>query len=224
MSAEPSLTEPLRYRPEFTPAHQHRLQELAVIKTQVHSNLEAAAHDIRSALAGSILPAILLTNSGHDAPIDKTVWRSAKGLEYVWSGRVRMQMPKQYDGMTEGQALIRDSDFGAWITWIIDSHASLSTAESAHVPHQTPELPSPANSIASSATVTRGTSRGGRPVAYDWNAFNREVVRLANTIDGLPPRPELQRHMLEWCERTWGKSPADSTVRERIALIYPEGG
>ena len=222
-ASEPSLTEPFSYRPEFTPAHEHRLKELAVIKVQVRSNLEAAAHEIRSALADNILPAILLTDSGHDVPIDKKPWRSAKGLDYVWSGRVRMQMPEQYDGTTEGQALIKDSDFGAWITWIIDSHASLSTAESAHVPQQTLEPPSPANSIASPATATRRMNRGGRPVAWDWVAFNREVVRLANTIDGLPTRAELQRQMLDWCERTWGKSPAESTVREHIALIYPEG-
>jgi hypothetical protein len=66
-------------------------------------------------------------------------------------------------------------------------------------------------------------NRGGRPAVWDWDAFNREVVRLANTINGLPPRAELQRHMLDWCEQTWGESPAESTVRERIARIYPEG-
>ena len=65
-------------------------------------------------------------------------------------------------------------------------------------------------------------NRGGRPAAWDWDAFIREVVRLANSVDGLPSRADLQRHMLEWCELTWGKSPADSTVRDQIAQIYPE--
>jgi hypothetical protein len=62
---------------------------------------------------------------------------------------------------------------------------------------------------------------GGRPPKYDWDAFAREIVRLANTPDGLPKREELHRYMLDWCEKAWGDAPAESTVRERIARLYP---
>jgi hypothetical protein len=64
---------------------------------------------------------------------------------------------------------------------------------------------------------------GGRPEKYDWLAFDAEVVRIANTPDGLPPREDLQNTMLQWCEDNWGKQPGDSMVRERIARLYPAG-
>ncbi len=64
---------------------------------------------------------------------------------------------------------------------------------------------------------------GGRPLKYDWNAFTRELLRLANTPDGLPDRPALMRLMMDWCSNTWGADnvPAESVVRERIANLLP---
>jgi hypothetical protein len=68
----------------------------------------------------------------------------------------------------------------------------------------------------------RPKNRGGRPPKWDWAAFDREMMRLANTPDGLPERDSLTVHMLEWCMREWGDTPADSGVRARIAERYPE--
>ncbi len=65
-------------------------------------------------------------------------------------------------------------------------------------------------------------SRGGHPRVYDWDSFDREMMRIANSPDGLPDRPELQRQMFDWCERVWGGSPSDSKVRARIARVYPD--
>jgi hypothetical protein len=64
---------------------------------------------------------------------------------------------------------------------------------------------------------------GGRPQKYDWAAFDREMIRLANTPDGLPDRPALMRHMMDWCSTTWGadKVPAESVIRDHIAKLYP---
>jgi hypothetical protein len=64
---------------------------------------------------------------------------------------------------------------------------------------------------------------GGRPPKYDWNAFTREMMRIANEPDGLPDRPSLMRLMIDWCSRTWGADnvPAESVVRDRIANLYP---
>ena len=64
-------------------------------------------------------------------------------------------------------------------------------------------------------------SRGGRPPEYDWNAFVIEIVRIANTPDGLPEKQsELIKGMLQWCENTWGKQPSDSMAKEKISTIY----
>ena len=62
---------------------------------------------------------------------------------------------------------------------------------------------------------------GGRPPKWDWVAFDGEVVRIANTPNGLPDRTILKQKMVDWCEREWGDSPADSTVRDRISRLYP---
>ena len=64
-------------------------------------------------------------------------------------------------------------------------------------------------------------SRGGRPLEYDWNAFFIEIIRIANTPDGLPGKQsELIRDMLYWCENTWGKQPAESAAKQKISEIY----
>jgi hypothetical protein len=63
---------------------------------------------------------------------------------------------------------------------------------------------------------------GGRPPKYDWAAFDREMIRLAN-IDGLPDRPALTCYMMDWCSDKWGADnvPAESKIREHIANRYP---
>ncbi len=62
---------------------------------------------------------------------------------------------------------------------------------------------------------------GGRPREYDREAFNKELLRLANTPDGLPERPQLFRHMADWCSEEWDDIPADSSIRYWIAKVYP---
>ena len=63
---------------------------------------------------------------------------------------------------------------------------------------------------------------GGRPRKWDWPAFDRELVRLANMPDGLPERHVLMRRMLDWCDGAWGDTPSESMVRKHIADRYPE--
>ena len=63
-------------------------------------------------------------------------------------------------------------------------------------------------------------SRGGRPTEYDWNAFTIEIIRIAD-MDSLPEKQsELKEQLLQWCENTWGKQPAESSVKGRISDIY----
>jgi hypothetical protein len=64
-------------------------------------------------------------------------------------------------------------------------------------------------------------TKGGRPQEYDWDAFTVEIIRIADGIDGLPDtQAELISQMLEWCYESWGKEPAESSVKSRISLIY----
>lgn len=68
-------------------------------------------------------------------------------------------------------------------------------------------------------------SSRGRPRIYDWDSFYIQVVRIANTVDGLPPRlGELERVMQEWCLENWGREPQESQIREKLTRLYRESG
>ena len=62
-------------------------------------------------------------------------------------------------------------------------------------------------------------NNGGRPAEYNWEEFQVEIVRLANTPDGLPTRAQLTKHLKDWCSANWLKEPPDSLLREHIALV-----
>ena len=84
-------------------------------------------------------------------------------------------------------------------------------------PHPTTE------SVPNQETDQSATSgkRRGRPPKYDWQAFMVEVVRTANTPDGLPERQvDLENIMLQWCQDKWGVQPSTSTIREKISPCY----
>ena len=61
---------------------------------------------------------------------------------------------------------------------------------------------------------------GGRPPKFEWDAFWRQVVKIANTPDGLPARTELQNIMMDWCAVQWGDTPADSMIRDKLGPLY----
>lgn len=68
---------------------------------------------------------------------------------------------------------------------------------------------------------TNIANKGGRPQEYDWDTFVVEIIRRANTPDGLPEtQAELIRDMLTWFSETCGREPAESSVKGRIAKIY----
>tara|TARA_R110002020_G_scaffold56074_35_gene155387 strand:+ start:4384 stop:5019 length:636 start_codon:yes stop_codon:yes gene_type:complete len=63
--------------------------------------------------------------------------------------------------------------------------------------------------------------KGGRPQEYDWDSFTSEIVRRANSPDGLPERQaDLIRDMLQWFRDTFDMEPAESSVKARISKIY----
>ena len=68
---------------------------------------------------------------------------------------------------------------------------------------------------------TQAKNSGGGPPKYDWDAFYCEVVRIANTPDGLPEkRADLQRQMAEWFQDTYAMEPAESEIKKRVRRIY----
>lgn len=68
-------------------------------------------------------------------------------------------------------------------------------------------------------------SAGGRPQKHDWDAFHREVIRIANAPDGLPDeRSVLMRRMTEWWSDSQGTEFPVSQVRDRLAAIYKAAG
>ena len=70
------------------------------------------------------------------------------------------------------------------------------------------------------AHPTKKKERRGRP-SYDWEAVNFEVVRIANSPDGLPEKQgDLERVILNWCVENWGFEPGESTVRGHISKYY----
>ncbi|MCB4820754.1 hypothetical protein [Roseicella aerolata] len=63
----------------------------------------------------------------------------------------------------------------------------------------------------------------GRPPHKGRDTFIRELVRLALDPDGLPPRPELFRRMIAWCDAELGDdAPGETTIRDWLAAWCPE--
>jgi len=63
---------------------------------------------------------------------------------------------------------------------------------------------------------------GGRPEKWDWIAFAAEMVRLANTPDGLDGRPAVTKLMKQWCMDNWGDEPSDSMIHDKMSVLYPD--
>ncbi|CAK0765723.1 hypothetical protein WCLP8_3850003 [uncultured Gammaproteobacteria bacterium] len=69
-------------------------------------------------------------------------------------------------------------------------------------------------------------AKRGRKLAYPWEDFTRKLNDL-NEYHGLPgadnpgweSQADIERAMMDWCEETWGKCPAASTIREKIATV-----
>lgn len=60
-----------------------------------------------------------------------------------------------------------------------------------------------------------------RPPKYDWDLFYAEIIRIANTPDGLPEtQATLKDNMLSWFNERFGEEPSDSSVKKKIIKIY----
>jgi len=67
-------------------------------------------------------------------------------------------------------------------------------------------------SASQASSPARVKAKGGRPAEYDWHGFIIEIIRIAD-LDSLPERQsELMSRMLDWCNQTWGREPAESSA------------
>jgi hypothetical protein len=70
------------------------------------------------------------------------------------------------------------------------------------------------------AAVAEQKKRGGNPGKYDWQAFDDEVVFIAD-IDNLPlAQAELEQRMTEFMTDLHGTAPHESQIRKRISRLY----
>jgi hypothetical protein len=160
--------------PEFTPEHAQRLRQLEAIGRTIRSMRGAAASDIRSALAEGDLTAIVLFDQGDDLPVNKSMWRAKDGLSKVWSGRISVKRPFAV-GPTEGQALIKEADYTAWV----ESTDALQNAS-----QDSAQSSATAQTIAAETRMTRWLANKMRsdPAA----PRSKQSVRAEASLSGLP--------------------------------------
>ena len=57
-------------------------------------------------------------------------------------------------------------------------------------------------------------SKGGRPREYDWDALTIEIIRIANSPDGLPEtQSELIERLLQWWTATRVRTLGESNLQ-----------
>jgi hypothetical protein len=75
----------------------------------------------------------------------------------------------------------------------------------------------PGTDVKSEIQATRDTRGAKRK--YDWDAVYRELIRLANTPDGLPERAEVTRHIKAWFG-TRDVYPSDTAIDEFVRKVF----
>jgi hypothetical protein len=67
----------------------------------------------------------------------------------------------------------------------------------------------------------KGRSNAGAKPKYDWESFYLEVIRIANTPDGLPEtKADMISIMAQWCQNTWNEEPSDTSLKDKIYPIH----
>jgi hypothetical protein len=68
--------------------------------------------------------------------------------------------------------------------------------------------------------AARSADEGSRPPKFNWDQFWLELVRIANTADGLPEdRGELERRMLDFCVARFSDPPGAAVIRDKLAML-----
>jgi hypothetical protein len=181
--------------------------------------LYRAEHELLEALRGGKLTAYGRRNgAGQHQAIPVTVFMDAQvGVNWFNTVEGEHLGPRYTDVQFQ-----RDDVLDLWPEQQSEPSAPMEPQQAQSSEITEPQQPERREAVAL-ATVSRPKHPGGRPPKYDWAAFDCEMIRLANTPDGLPDRATLFGHMAQWCTNKWGDAPADSKIRDRIAKRYPKG-
>lgn len=71
---------------------------------------------------------------------------------------------------------------------------------------------------------TQERARGGRPAIWDWDGATQEMVRVANTPDGLPDKQaDMIRHLSEWFSKNHkdGNQPDEGQIKKHVRKFWP---
>jgi hypothetical protein len=72
----------------------------------------------------------------------------------------------------------------------------------------------------SPAAPSADPGKESRPPKFNWDQFWLEVVRIANTADGLPEdRGELQRRIVDFCVTRFSDPPGAAAIRDKLAML-----
>lgn len=169
---------------------------------------------LEHALAWDELPSAgVCVRSGDFAAIPAKSWR----LEIPWREYPMPPLDRALNGLTvmvdwyfgpEVHAVVALSNLAGWLgaSFLPEPPTVLPATKEAAAPKRTQP--------AKDAVPSR---KSGPPPQYDWVAFGAEIVRIANSRDGLPDDNTLRSQMWKWCESTFGKEPSDSLVRDHLA-------
>jgi hypothetical protein len=59
------------------------------------------------------------------------------------------------------------------------------------------------------------------PMEFNWDQFWVEIVRIANTRNGLPEdRGGLYRHMADFCATRFTDPPGETLIRDKLAMLH----
>jgi hypothetical protein len=146
----------------------------------------------------------------HDLLRDRGMARGIRGFFQSWQDLGYMASP--------GELPIR-IPAGFWIGAEIDFDKS--RARCGTEVYLSIEILRQAGDVAAAKPVVK--DKGGRPPKFDWRPFDIEIVRIANSADGLPEKSEnLVRRMIGFVDSpAWDQEPPhENTIRERVRQMY----
>jgi hypothetical protein len=193
-----------------------KILDLLQRKSSLPSRRFAAAQELRNRLYAGEIYSETITDRGASIETPIEVWGGREWGRLQESGRVTFP----YDlSFVKGRPLVsRESLESAYSP---DGFKRDQEGEERPVSGPPSGRDTSCSLGGESQQQARPSDRRGRPRKWDWDAFYREIIRLANTPDGLPEKQsDLVQIMKEWCQEEWGDEPSDSLVRDHISKVY----
>ena len=185
---------------EYFDAVRERYIRGAAIRIAQRESWKAFGDDV----GNGILVLVGYLNTG-----DGRLWRIPK---YVWTD------PSAFEDWRKGRLSGCGLDFVN--VGVLKPSEAKTVPEFCGAKEEQPERPEAARSIERSDRAPKGTP--GRTPTWDWDAARREMMRLANSPDGLPePQAEIEKHIAKWFVTKTRSHPAESTIRVFIGKNLP---